>query len=137
MSLRISRASLASIATSARTPGRDCERSATPRSTTLARLGLGIALAATLAACGGGGKRGDTYVAATSAQEACCEHLTAGRDQCLAEIVRAPDEAVARSEANQDTYACVQEHFVCDPATGKASRESAQAQLDCIQDLPQ
>ncbi len=101
------------------------------------RTGLALALALAVA-CGGGTKRGDTYAAATSAQDACCEHLAGpGRDACLAEIVRAPDDAVAHSKANQDTYACVQEHFACDPATGKASQPSAQAQLDCIQDLPQ
>ena len=104
----------------------------------MARASLALALAAALTACGGGGgKRGDTYVAATSAQEACCEHLATGRDACLQEIVRAPDDAVARSSANQATYACVEEHFACDPATGRATQASAQTQLDCIQDLPQ
>lgn len=117
------------------------ERLATIRHTTLGRLGVAFA-ALWLAACGGGdrgpAKRGDTYAAATSAQEQCCEHLAAGaREDCLREIVRVNDEAVARSDANQDTYACVQEHFACDPGTGRATQPSAQAQLDCIQDLPQ
>ena len=115
-----------------------CERRTTPRRATLRFLGCAIAL---LAACGGGGggkRRGDTYAAATSAQEACCEHLSPGpREDCLRDIVRVNDEAVARSAANQDTYACVQEHFACDPGTGHATQPSAQAQLDCIQDLPQ
>ena len=52
-------------------------------------------------------------------------------------IVRAPDPDVARAPANQATFACVQENFVCDPSTGRATAASAQAQLDCIQDLPQ
>ncbi len=98
-------------------------------------MALGLVLLAS--ACGGGSsKRGDTYVAATSSQEQCCEHLAGGaRDNCLASIVRVPDPAVARSPANQDTYACVQEHFACDPASGTATPASAQSQLDCIQDL--
>ena len=117
----------------------DREFSGTPRLATVSFLVVtGIALLA--GACGGGGKtkRGDTYVAATSAQEQCCEHLAGGaRDSCLQQIVRVPDEAVARSQQNQATYACVQEQFVCNPATGMPTQESAQAQLDCIQDLPQ
>jgi len=109
----------------------------TPRHTTVGFLVIaGIALLT--GACGGGSKtkRADTYVAATSAQEQCCEHLAGGaRDNCLAGIVRVPDDAVARSQENQQTYACVQEHFVCDPGTGMPTQESAQSQLDCIQDL--
>lgn len=115
------------------------ERVSTIHHTTLGRFGVVFA-ALWLAACGGDSgpaKRGDTYAAATSAQEKCCEHLAAGREDCLREIVRVNDAAVAGSEANQDTYACVQEHFACDPATGRATQPSAQAQLDCIQDLPQ
>jgi hypothetical protein len=106
------------------------------------RLGLAIALGATLlGACGGGNKsakRGDTYLAATDVQEKCCENLAGGaRDSCLKDIVRVPDESVARSPQNQETYACVQEHFVCDPTTGMPTQASAQEQLDCIQDLEQ
>jgi hypothetical protein len=118
----------------------DREFSGTPRRATVGFLFVaGIALFA--AACGGGGKKarsgGDTYVAATTAQERCCEHLAGGaRDSCLQGIVRVPDDAVARSQQNQQTYACVQEHFVCDPTTGLPTQESAQSQLDCIQDLP-
>ena len=112
----------------------DRERAMTARPTTLARLGLAFALA--LAAACGGGHHTDTYRAATSQQEACCEHLAgAPRDQCLAEIVRVDDERVAQSRENQRSYACVQRHFRCDAATGRATAESNQAQLDCIQDL--
>jgi hypothetical protein len=121
-------------------PDRECL--GTTRHTTLGFLVVaGIALLA--GACGGGGGKqarsgGDTYVAATSAQEQCCEHLAGGaRDSCLAGIVRVPDDSVARSQQNQQTYACVQEHFVCDPSTGMPTQDSAQSQLDCIQDLPQ
>ncbi|MBE7454521.1 MAG: hypothetical protein HS111_38385 [Kofleriaceae bacterium] len=141
MSPRLATASPASIETCApagRRRRRGCERPATPGRATLGRLGIALTLALLAVACGGKSKgRGDTYVAATSAQERCCEHLAgAGRDRCLAEIVRVQDEAVARSADNQATYACVQDHFVCNPATGTATQESAQAQLDCIQDLP-
>ena len=39
------------------------------------------------------------------------------------------------ASANQRTFACVQRHFVCEPATGRATAASNQAQLDCITDL--
>lgn len=130
-------ADIGTCASAAGHPAAACERVSTPRHTTLRRIGVALVISLLAAACGGGGKKGgDTYAAATNAQEACCEQLAAGRDDCLREIVRVPDEAVARSDANQDTYACVQEHFACDPGTGRATQPSAQAQLDCIQDLP-
>lgn len=107
------------------------ERSVTPGCTTLCLTVL-IGLAT---ACGGGGKKSDnTYARATSAQQSCCEHAGANRDACLKEIVRVEDFA-QQSEANQATYACVVDHFTCDPATGHATQPSAQAQMDCIQDL--
>ena len=118
------------------------EFSGTPRHATLGFLFV-AGIAFLTGACGGGGSKNarsgsDTYVAATTAQEQCCEHLAAGaRDDCLAGIVRVPDATVARSEQNQETYACVQEHFVCDPSTGMPTQGSAQSQLDCIQDLGQ
>lgn len=131
-----SKASAACAGTPAR-PAADRERPSTTRATTLARLGLaGLAL---VAACGGGGgARVDRYARATNLQEKCCEHLAGdARTACLQDIVRAPSADVASAPANQATYACVQEHFVCDPATGHATAESAQSQLDCIQELPQ
>ncbi len=110
------------------------EEHTTPRSNTVARV-LRAWIVITLAACGGG-HRGDTYARATQAEEDCCESLTgATRDACLANVVRVADPEVQRAPANQDQYACVQEHFVCDPTTGHATQQSAQAQLDCIQDL--
>jgi hypothetical protein len=100
---------------------------------------LVFGLVFTAAACGGGGERkarGDTYAKAASAQQQCCESLAgAPRDQCLASLVTVTDPAVAGTSTNQDTYACVTEHFVCDPSTGHATQQSAQSQLDCIQDL--
>lgn len=110
------------------------ERRATPEKATVARV-LRFWLALTLAACGGG-KHSDTYARGTQVQEQCCEHLKgADRDQCLQKIVRVTDPEVAKTPANQQQYACVTEHFTCDPATGHATQASAQAQLDCIQDL--
>lgn len=104
--------------------------------TTLTRAGLALAAAIALAACGGGGRHTDSYRAATDKQTACCEQAGGGgRDQCLAEIVRVDDPGVAQSTANQRTYACIERNFQCDAATGRATAESNQAQLDCIQDL--
>lgn len=99
---------------------------------------LAASLAAATGACGGGGGRTDSYQKATSKQESCCEHLEgAPRDQCLGQIVRVDDPAVATTDANQDTYRCVESNFTCDPATGHATQESAQAQYDCIASLGQ
>ena len=112
----------------ARTPA--CERRVTPATTTLCTLLLAFA-----AACGGGGSHGgDTYARGTQVQEACCERAP-GRDACLQQIVRIDDKTVAGTPLNQSTFACVVDHFTCDPATGHATRPSAQAQLECIQDL--
>ncbi len=97
-----------------------------------------VALAVLAVGCGGGGsaKPKDTYARGTQVQEECCEHLQgADRDQCLQKIVRVGDPEVARSEVNQQQFACVVENFVCDPGSGHATQQSAQAQMDCIQDL--
>ena len=51
---------------------------------------------------------------------------------CLVDIPRTQDEA---SAINQETFQCVSKHFICDPATGRATRDSAQQQLDCLNDL--
>jgi hypothetical protein len=114
----------------------DRERPATPGLTTLTRLCLAAALALA-AACGGGKTRhADRYAAATNLQQQCCEKAP-DRDACLGDIVRAPDADIATAPANQATFACVQENFECDAATGRATPASTQAQFDCIQDLPQ
>ena len=96
-----------------------------------------LLLAASLAACGGGSSsKGDTYTRATDVQGKCCEHLAGeGRTQCLQQVVRIDDAGVAKSSINQQTYACVVDHFTCDPESGKPTQESAQAQLECIQEL--
>jgi hypothetical protein len=106
------------------------ERLATPLLTT-------VALSLLAVGCGGGSKPHDTYTRGTEVQERCCEHLQGpGRDSCLQQIVRIGDPEVAKTSVNQDQYACIVEHFVCDPARGHATQDSAQAQLDCIQSLP-
>ena len=117
------------------------ERRTTPARNTVVRplrwwvpLTLALALATAMVACGGGGKRTDTYAQGTDAQARCCENLGgAERDRCLSEIVRVEPDA-AQTSTNQATYACVVEHFVCDPRTGRSTQSSAQAQYDCIED---
>jgi hypothetical protein len=115
----------------ATTRTRDRERRITPATTTLCTVLLGL-----LVACGGGSHGGDTYARGTQVQESCCEHLAGpGRDACLQQIVRIDDRTVAGSQVNQSTFACVVDHFTCDAASGHATKDSAQAQLECIQDL--
>ena len=105
------------------------ERAATPWLAT-------VALAALVLGGCGGGARGDTYARGTQVQEQCCENLTGpARDECLRKIVRVSDPEVAKTSTNQQQYACIVEHFTCDPKTGGPTQASAQAQMDCIQDL--
>jgi hypothetical protein len=111
---------------------------ATPRRTTVAHaLRRWIApLALVLVGACGGNKHADMHAQATNVQAECCEHLQAGdRDRCLAELPRIDDPQVAHHTTSQRTFACVAEHFVCDPVTGRPTQPSAQAQLECIQDL--
>lgn len=114
------------------------ERRVTSRRNTVVRplrWWVPLTLALAFAACGGGGKRTDTYAKGTDAQARCCENLAgAERDRCLSEIVRVDDPEAAKTSTNQATYACVVEHFVCDPGTGRPTPASAQAQYDCIED---
>jgi hypothetical protein len=121
----------------ARAPSRrpDREPPCTTRHTTgrRARHAWIVALAAALAVGCGGSKRTDTYQKATLAQERCCEHLEgAARSECLSGIPRVDDPSVATTSANQATFRCVEDHFVCDPTTGHATQPSAQEQYDCI-----
>ncbi|MDX2093964.1 MAG: hypothetical protein SFX73_39385 [Kofleriaceae bacterium] len=115
------------------------ERSATPRRdgvVTAARWWFAIsALVLAIAACGGG-KKTDTYARGTQIQEQCCENLSgAERDACLKEVIRVDDPAAQQTATNQQTYACIVEHFVCDPRTGRETQASAQAQHDCTDDI--
>jgi hypothetical protein len=77
------------------------------------------------------------YKRSITKQESCCAKLAdpGARQQCETDIRRADSEAVAQSQTNQETYRCVDRYFVCDTSTGKETRESAQAQLDCLNDL--
>jgi hypothetical protein len=115
------------------------ERQVTNSRTTLvtrASRWLVASVVISVAACGGGGKKPDTYARASDVQGQCCQQLQAGaRDQCLQGIVRVDDQSVAISSTNQATYACVVDHFQCNPETGHPTQQSAQAQLECIQDL--
>jgi hypothetical protein len=74
------------------------------------------------------------YRTTLAVQEKCCGGLTdpAARNACLGELPRPQDET---SPINQETFQCVARHFKCDAATGRATRESAQYQLDCLNDL--
>jgi hypothetical protein len=113
------------------------EGSATPSRTTVVRaLRRYLApLAIVLVGACGGNKRSDTHARATDVQAACCEHRPSGdRDRCLAEIPKIDDPQIAHHATSQRTFGCVAEHFVCDPATGRPTPPSAQAQLECIQD---
>lgn len=107
-----------------------------PRDTVTAALRRSLAIAALIVvgACGGA-KQSDTHARATDLQGACCEHLQGGgRDTCLAQIPRVDDPQIAHHTTSQRTFGCVAEHFVCNPATGRPTQASAQAQLECIQD---
>ena len=74
------------------------------------------------------------YKPALVSQEQCCNRLADAnaKQACLADIPRTQDEA---STINQETFQCVEKNFSCDPATGRATRDSAQQQLDCLNDL--
>jgi hypothetical protein len=100
----------------------------------LAALALSAAMTLTAGGCGATAR---SYSSAVSAQEECCGELAdaAARDECRASIRRVDGEAAASSEVNRQTFECVERYFECDPTTGRATRESAQAQLDCIDDL--
>jgi hypothetical protein len=76
----------------------------------------------------------NVYRPAIANQEQCCQKLADPNAQhaCLADIPRTQDET---SPINQETFQCVVKHFACDPASGRATRDSAQQQLDCLNDL--
>lgn len=95
----------------------------------VAVLGLGAL------ACGGAAA--NYYTSAIEKQESCCDRLAdaAEREACRAQIRRVDNEAAANTDVNQETFRCVDRYFDCDPATGRATRDSAQAQLDCLNDL--
>jgi hypothetical protein len=103
-----------------------------------ARTAALILVAATAAAAlGCGGAATNYYTSAVTRQEQCCDGLTdaAAREACRTEIRRVDSEAAANTDVNQQTFECVDRYFRCDAATGRATRESAQSQLDCLNDL--
>lgn len=113
-----------------RAPGR--ERACTRRHTIVTAW-----LLLALAACGG--RPTNHYQKALSKQEQCCQQLTddRARAECDARIVRVDDPEVARTRENQATFHCIEKHFVCEPTTGTATRDSSQKALDCVADLDQ
>ena len=98
------------------------------------RLARALALVLPLAAASCATTNANHYRPALASQESCCKGLADpnARNACLADIPRTQDEA---SAINQETFQCIERHFRCDPATGRATRESAQLQLDCLNDL--
>jgi hypothetical protein len=98
---------------------------------------LSLTFAGLLFACGGA--QHNSYRVATSKQESCCRSLADGAAEatCLQEIphVDASDRGAETAQVNRETFACVENNFVCDPASGRATQASAQAQLDCITEL--
>ncbi len=102
-----------------------------------AALVAAAALACSALGCGAADTTVNYYTAAVNRQEQCCDGLAepAARDECRANIRRVDSEAAANTDVNQQTFECVERYFQCDPATGRATQESAQAQLDCLSDL--
>jgi len=99
------------------------------------RLGLplfGAAAALLFASCA---TTTNQYRASLASTESCCNRLAnpAARNACLTDIPRPQGDEM--STLNQETFACVERNFRCDAATGHATRESAQQQLDCLNDL--
>jgi hypothetical protein len=101
-----------------------------------AALVLVAALAVTALGCGAAATT-NYYATAITQQERCCDGLAdaAAREECRTQIRRVDSETAANTDVNQQTYECVDRHFQCDSATGRATRESAQAQFDCLNDL--
>lgn len=77
------------------------------------------------------------YRKSLSAQERCCQRLgdASASDACVAEIPRVDTRDAETTTTNQETFHCVDAHFVCDPTSGRATQASAQAQLDCLNEL--
>jgi hypothetical protein len=125
------RESLSNLSGRPDNPRARCKPRSTPFIATLC-----LVVAAVAVACGGSPSK-QSYKKAVSKQESCCGQLgdPAAREACLSGIVRVDDPAVQSSDANLATYACIERHFACDRTTGRATQPSAQAQLDCINDL--
>jgi hypothetical protein len=98
------------------------------------RSSLIVVFAAALLACG---STPNYYRRATAKQEQCCNRVgdPAAKSACLGEVPRLESVAAETTPTNQETFRCVDRHFACDASTGRATRESAQGQLDCLNDL--
>lgn len=106
-------------------------------STTLWRRNVFTLVIAISAGCSGNTSQ-TNYARGVEVQEACCENVPdATRDQCLREVVRVADPNAQTTATNEQTYRCVVDLFVCDPASGHETPASAQAQHDCIEELQQ
>ncbi len=93
---------------------------------------VAAALLVLAAGCGG-----TNHVrAATAKRESCCDRLAnpAERAACRGEIPRVEDATEESARINQQTFYCMNQHFVCDASTGRATQPSAQQQLDCLND---
>lgn len=99
-------------------------------------LALAAVMLVQLMACGSKPKT-SRYQQAISKQQACCNGLQdpQARQSCEQSIVTLEGAGSETSEINQATFRCVETHFVCDTATGKATAEANQSTLDCLTDL--
>ena len=109
------------------------------------RHGVFVALVLSSLALACGRSHTNHYRAAVTAEEKCCGNLKddAAQAACVKDIPRLDTTGVSdkdrehaeTSELNQQTFRCVDENFVCDAKTGRATPESAQEQLDCVNAL--
>ena len=92
-----------------------------------------------LIGCGGSKPNANPYEQAISKQQGCCQGLQdpAARQACEQSIVRLDDSSAKDSDVNEQTFRCVETHFVCETSTGKATQAANQATLDCLTDLSQ
>lgn len=99
-------------------------------------LALAFVMLVQLMACGSKPKT-SRYQQAVTKQQACCNGLQdpQARQSCEQSIVKLKGVGSEDSEVNQATFRCVETHFVCDAATGKATTQANQSTLDCLTDL--
>src|SRR5215831_2446282 len=101
----------------------------------MTRFFVAVAAVTMLAGAGCATTAQNNYRAAVQAQQGCCNGLTdpSAKAACLTDIPRVQGEEM--SQLNQETFGCVARNFRCDATSGRATKESAQGQLDCINDL--
>lgn len=100
---------------------------------------LAAVLLVQLIGCGGSKPKANPYEKAISKQQACCQGLQdpSARQECEQGIVRLDEPGARDSDVNEQTFRCVETHFVCETSTGKATQAANQATLDCLTDLSQ